>query len=97
MRFYEKVLVLLVAFCVSVLGFNLIASSSVCLLTTARDAGYEPIKNYSARCNANLSTIEFIANTEKQLQSPSAYLQFAHAKQSLPEEISSKTSRKAQD
>ena len=97
MRFYEKILVLFLAICVSVLGFNLIASSSVCLLTTARDAGYEPIQNYHAKCNADFIHIEFIANTTKQLQPTNTCLQLAHAKQPLLEEISSKSSRKTRD
>lgn len=97
MRFYEKILILFVAICVSVLGFNLIASSSVYLLKTAKEAGYEPIQNSYAKCDANLSSLELNANTEKQLQFPSTYLQFAHVKQPQLEEISSKTSRKTQD
>lgn len=97
MRFYEKILILFVAMCVSITGFNLIASSSVCLLKTAKAAGYEPIHNHYAKCDANLSPIEFIAKTEKQFQSPSTCLQLAHSKRSPLEEISSNSSRRTQD
>jgi hypothetical protein len=97
MRFYEKILIVFVAICVSFAGFNLIASSSVCLLKTARAAGYEPIHNQYAKCDANLSSIEFIAKTAKQLQSSGTSLQLAHAKRSLLEEMSSNSSRRTRD
>lgn len=97
MRFGEKLLILCVAICVSVLGFNLIASSSVCLLTTAKDAGYEPIRNYYAKCYTNLSSAGFSAHTVKQLKSSSTYLQLTHAKRSLLEETRHNSSRKIQD
>lgn len=59
MRVREKVLILLVAICVSVLGFNLIASSSVCLLKAGKESGYEPIQNYLAKCEGNYERIEY--------------------------------------
>jgi hypothetical protein len=97
MRFFEKILILFLAICVSVLGFNLIASSSVCLLTTASAAGYEPLQNSLRMCDANHDQIEFIANTEKLLQSHSKSTQFTHAQHSLPQEMKSNSSRKTQD
>jgi hypothetical protein len=97
MRCYEKILILFMAICVSVLGFNLIASSSVCLLKTAKAAGYEPIQNHYAKCDADLSPIEFIAHTRKQLQPPSTCLQLAHTKRFQLKETSSNSSRKIQD
>lgn len=54
MKFKEKLLILIIAFVVSVLGFNLIASSSVCLLQTAKEAGYDALKNYRPKCDADI-------------------------------------------
>lgn len=71
MRFYEKVLILILAICLSVLGFELIASSSVCFLKAARAASYEPIQNYSERCGANGFYYEFIALKPSPLNLPS--------------------------
>lgn len=53
MKFKEKLLVLFAAFIVSVLGFNLIASSSVFLLKIAKEAGYETIESYRSKCDAD--------------------------------------------
>jgi hypothetical protein len=54
MRFFEKVLVLFVAICVSLAGFNMIASSSLCLLKMAKEAGYESMQSYPVVCDADL-------------------------------------------
>ena len=86
MRFREKVLVLFVAICVSVLGFNLIASSSVDLLKTARAAGYESIQCYLAKCNANFDQSEIITHEASHLTNPSTCLQLVSAKAPLLEE-----------
>jgi len=53
MKFKEKLLILSVAVVLSLLGFNLIASSSVCLLKIAKEAGYETIESYFANCDAD--------------------------------------------
>jgi hypothetical protein len=98
MRFYEKILILLLAICVSVLGFNLIASSSVCLLTTARAADLEPLKNYSASCDAkNIFSFEFIAQNPSQLKQPRTSSQLSHLNTYLLEENRSYSSRITQD
>jgi hypothetical protein len=96
MRFREKALILLVAICVSVLGFNLIASSSVCLLKAARESAYEPIQNYLAKCKAhyeqsehsNWKTSKF-TRSDTRLQSPPSI-----ASQQL--EVSDSSSKKTQ-
>jgi hypothetical protein len=97
MRFREKVLVLFVAICVSVLGFNLIASSSVCLLKAARASGYEPIQSYLVECAANFNRNEYIAQKTSQLTQLSTCLRLANAKASLLEERSDESLRKTQD
>ena len=97
MRFIEKVLVLFVAICVSVLGFNLIASSSVDLLTTARAAGYERIQTYLAKCNSDANQNEYITQNASQFDQPSIFLLLAYTKASLPEENYSNSSRSTQD
>ena len=97
MRFYEKILILVLAICVSVLGFNLIASSSLCLLTTARTAGYEPLKNYSVRCDSNVFDFEFIAENPPQLKQPRKSSQLSRLNTYLREENSSNSSRITQN
>ena len=64
-------LVLFVAICVSVLGFNLIASSSVDLLTTARAAGYERIQTYLAKYNSDANQNKYITQNASQFDQPS--------------------------
>lgn len=75
MRFREKALILLVAICVSVMGFNLIASSSVCLLKTARESGYESIRNYLMKCENNYDRSESSARKALKLKQPATDLQ----------------------
>ena len=53
MKFKEKLLILIVAVIVSVLGFNLIASSYVCLLKAANEACYETIESHQTRCDVH--------------------------------------------
>jgi len=53
MKFREKLLVLFIAVVVSVLGFNLIASSTVFLLKVAKEAGYETMESYLSKCDAD--------------------------------------------
>ncbi|NIM90210.1 MAG: hypothetical protein GTO17_04600 [Candidatus Aminicenantes bacterium] len=53
MKFREKLLILFVAFVLSLLGFNLIASSSVFLLKVAKEAGYGTIESYLSKCDAD--------------------------------------------
>jgi hypothetical protein len=55
MKFKEKILILFIAVVVSVLGFNLIASSSVCLLKVAKEAGNESIESYLTKCDDKAS------------------------------------------
>jgi len=97
MRFREKVLVLFLAVCLSVLGFNLIASSSVYLLKTARAAGYESIHNFLAQCDDNIDHSEYITQKASHLKQPSTCLRLAHAKASLLEERSDEPLRKTQN
>jgi hypothetical protein len=97
MRFREKVLVFFVAICVSVLGFNLIASSSVDLLKTARAAGYEHIQSYLAKCNSDANQSKYITQKASQFDQPSTFLLLAYAKTSLLEENCSNSSRSTQD
>ncbi len=86
MRFYEKFLILIVAICVSVLGFNLIASSSVSLLKVARESGYGSIQSYLAKCDANFNSSEHIAQKPSKLTSPRTCLQLSDLKLCLLEE-----------
>jgi hypothetical protein len=51
MRFKAKLLIFIVAVVLSVLWFNLIASSSVCLLKFAKELPYEEIEKYRASYN----------------------------------------------
>jgi hypothetical protein len=74
MRFREKVLILFLAICVSVMGFNLIASSSVSLLKAARASGYEPIQSNLAKCDSNSLHSVYIAQEASNLQQPSTCL-----------------------
>jgi len=67
MKFREKLLVLFVAFVVSVLGFNLIASSSVFLLKVAKEAGYETIESYLSKCDADAYRTQHINDRILQL------------------------------
>jgi hypothetical protein len=53
MKFKAKLLILSVAIVVSLLGFNLIASPWLCLLRTAKEAGYETIESYRVNCDAD--------------------------------------------
>jgi hypothetical protein len=53
MRFKEKLLILFIAVIISLLGFNLIASSSVCLLKVAKEAGYEEINSHLTRYDSD--------------------------------------------
>lgn len=48
MKILEKLLIFILAVALSVLGFNLIASSSVNLLKAAKKAGYEAIEKNQA-------------------------------------------------
>jgi hypothetical protein len=48
MKFKEKLLIFILAVVLSVLGFNLIASSSVNLLKAAKEAGFEAIEKNQA-------------------------------------------------
>jgi hypothetical protein len=96
MRLYEKVSILLFAIFVSILGFHLIASSSVCLLKTARAAGYEPIQKYSVRCDANVFHFDFVAQNSSQLiQSPICF-QSSNLNEYVMEEKSNKSSKRVQ-
>lgn len=53
MRFRYKVAIFMLTFLVSVIGFNSIASPSLCLLELGKDAGYEMIGNYLADTTEN--------------------------------------------
>jgi hypothetical protein len=97
MRFREKVLILSLAICVSVLGFNLIASSSLDLLKTARAAGYESIQSYLAKCDDNLNHGDHITEQASQNTQSSPCLQLAKAKVSLQEKRSGRSSRITED
>lgn len=93
MRFREKVLILFLAVSMSIFGFNLIATPSVCLLKVARESGYEPIQSYLAKCDANVDHSEHIAQKASQLSQPCICSQLAYVKASLQEERSSNSSR----
>jgi hypothetical protein len=97
MRFFEKVLVLFVAICVSLAGFNMIASSSLCLLKMAKEAGYETMQSYPVVCDADFGQIEFIAQKTSQLQKPNTNFKLSSAKTSLLEERNSNSSGITQD
>jgi hypothetical protein len=75
MRFIEKVLILLLAISVSVLGFNLIATPSLCLLKAASESGYEPIQIYLEKCYANSFHSEYIAQKTKKFMQYETYWQ----------------------
>ena len=60
MKFKEKLLIFIAAVILSVLGFNLIASSSVCLLKIAKESGLESIEKYRARCDVDVYRIQRI-------------------------------------
>jgi len=60
MKFKEKLLIFIVAVAISVLGFNFIASSSVCLLKVAKESGFEAIEKYRARCDVDVYRIQRI-------------------------------------
>lgn len=62
MRFKEKLVILFIAVILSLLGFNLIASSSVCLLKIAKEAGYEEIDSYLTRCDSDAYRIVHLDN-----------------------------------
>jgi len=49
MKFRAKALILVVAMLLSFFLFNLIGSSSVCMLKVGKEAGYEIIENYLAK------------------------------------------------
>jgi len=51
MQFKMKLLIFIIAVALSVLWFNLIASSSVCLLKFAKEAPFEEIGKYRASCD----------------------------------------------
>jgi len=85
MRLYEKFLILIIAICVSVLGFNLIASSSVSLLKVARESGYGSIQNYLAKCDTNLNSSENISQISSKLRFLRTCLQLSDSKSSLLE------------
>ncbi len=46
MKLKYKVIIFMAAVLVTLFGFNLISSSSVCLLDVGNEAGYEIIENY---------------------------------------------------
>ena len=46
MKFKYKVIIFMAAVLVSLLGFNLISSPSVCLIEIGNEAGFEIIENY---------------------------------------------------
>ncbi len=73
MKFKGKLLVLFVAVVVSLLGFNLIASSSVCLLKIAKEAGYEAIESYRVNCDADTYRIRYIEDKASQFNCPGFY------------------------
>jgi hypothetical protein len=75
MRFKEKVLILLLAISVSVIGFNLIATPSLCLLKAASESGYEPIQSYLEKCYANSFHSEYIAQKTKKFTQYETYWQ----------------------
>lgn len=85
MRIYEKFLILILAICVSVLGFNMIASSSVSFLKVARESGYGSIQSYLTKCDANFNTGENLAQNPSKLKSLRACMQLSHIKSSLLE------------
>ncbi len=49
MKFKEKIIILLVAFLLSIIGFSLIISPSAPILKVGKEAGYEIIENYLAK------------------------------------------------
>ena len=67
MKFKEKLLIFVVAVVLSLLLFNLIASSSVCLLKAAKEIGFEEIERYQARCDIDMYRNQRINNTISQL------------------------------
>lgn len=97
MKFYEKFLILALAVCVSVLGFNLIASSSVCLLKAARESGYERIHSYLAKCVADSFSDESIAKKPFQHTPARECLQLAHLISSFSKEKIDNFSRKTKN
>lgn len=65
MKFKEKLIIFVIAVVVSVLGFTLIASSTVCLLTAAKEAGYESIEKCLARRFTNIDQAQGINSSMK--------------------------------
>ena len=53
MKFKEKIIIFVVAFILSVIGFSLIISPSVSILKVGKEAGYEIIENYLSKSDAH--------------------------------------------
>ena len=86
MRFREKVLILFLAVSVSIFGFNLIATPSVCLLKVAKESGYEPIQSYLVKYDANYNQSEYSVQKASNFTKPNTCLQSPDLKASLLEE-----------
>jgi hypothetical protein len=46
MKFFQKIAVFILASLLTIVGFNLMASSSICLLRLGKEARYEIVANY---------------------------------------------------
>lgn len=46
MKFFQKIAVFILASLLTIVGFNLMASSSVCLLKLGKESRYEIVANY---------------------------------------------------
>ncbi len=52
MKFKYKIVIFVAAVLISLWGFNLIASPSMCLLEVGKKAGYEIIENYLSKADS---------------------------------------------
>lgn len=73
MRFREKLLILIVAITLSVLGFNLISSSFVDLLRLAQKADIETVESYPAKCDGDVSRIRNTIDNCSQITSLNSF------------------------
>lgn len=64
--FKKKLLILFIAVVLSLLGFNLITSPSVCLLKIAKEAGYDTIESYRVNCDADTYRARYIEDKASQ-------------------------------